>query len=152
MQSQQSTADTVGTQKVAHSRITIEQLNGGAKQSAHWLDGSTPLTQLGLLSLVMRTCFLIQNFHVGFVQGRRETPSEGRPSRAEVRYYGETEDGLFDARPHPELWATKTEQERFDQLQQLDPKRSRIDIAEQVLQEDWPTRLREDLFRQLEAI
>lgn len=152
LQAQQSPADTVGTQKVAHSRIPIEQLNGGAKASARWLDGSTPITQIGLLSLIMRTCFLMQNFHVGFVQGRRESPSDGRPSRAEVRYYNATEDGLFDARPCPELWATNTEQKRFKELLALNPERSRIDIAEQVLQEDWPKKLREDLLNKLAEI
>jgi hypothetical protein len=35
---------------------------------------------------------LVQNFRPGFVQGQEETPEEGRPSRAEVRYYGATED------------------------------------------------------------
>jgi hypothetical protein len=87
-QTQQSAEDTAGTQKVAHTRIPIEQLNGGAKGSARWLQKVIPITQISLLNLVMRTCFLMQNFHPGFVKGREYTPDEGRPSRAEVRFYG----------------------------------------------------------------
>lgn len=108
-QVQQAAEDTNETQKIGKTRIPVEQLNGGTKLSTHWLQGSVPITQISLLSLVMRASFLMQNFRPGYVQGCQTTPPEGRPSRVEVRYYGKTEDGLFDARPHYKLWALKSE-------------------------------------------
>jgi hypothetical protein len=112
-QTQQAAEDTAQTQKVGNTRIAIEQLNGATKAAARWLNGEVPISMLGILSLFMRTKFLMQNCRPGFVQGRVETPEEGRPSRAEVRYYDATEDGLFDAREFPELWATVSELKRW---------------------------------------
>jgi hypothetical protein len=150
-QTQQAAEDTAQTQKVGNTRIPIEQLNGATKAAARWLNGEVPISQLSLLSLVIRTTFLMQNFRPGFVQGREVTPEEGRPSRAEVRYYGATEDGLFDARENPELWATVSEMKRWGELRVQHPGKTPVEISELVLKEDIPERLRHELLEGLQG-
>jgi hypothetical protein len=124
-----------------NTRIPVEQLNGRSKASARHFDSEISILQLGLAVLLVRSIYLLQNFHPGFVQGRRETPEGGRPCRAEVRYYGATEDGLFDARPHYKLWATVTEQQRWEELQAQNRELSSTAISELVLNEDFPSKL-----------
>lgn len=61
-QTQQSAEDTALTQKIANTRIIIEQVNGGAKMSGQYFNGVVPVLQLGLALLLLRICFLMQNF------------------------------------------------------------------------------------------
>ncbi len=92
----------------------------------------------------------MQNFRPGYVQGRRKKASDktdGRPCRAEVRWYDATEDGLFDARPTPQLWATRSEMERWSELRRENesPSDTAISILVQVLKENIPERLRTEI-------
>jgi hypothetical protein len=65
----------------------VEQLNGAVQ---------IPILQLGLASIIFQTTFLLQNFKYGFTQGCSGS-CEGQPCKAEIHWYGATEDGLFDA-------------------------------------------------------
>ena len=121
-QTQQSKVDTALTQKVGKTRIPIEQANGQMKRSTRYFDGSIPLLQLGLANLIFRVSYLLQNFKVGFIQERHpnEAPSVGRPSKAEIRWYGATDDGLVDIRPDVVLWGTDKEIARWKELRALE--------------------------------
>ena len=70
---------------------------------------------------------------------------EGRPSRAEVRYHEATEDGLFDARPFPQLWVTTWELRQWPELRTAHPELSSTDISKRVLAEDIPSTLLQEL-------
>jgi len=57
----------------------------------------------------------MQNFRPGFIQGRKKMKQDdyvGRPCRPEDRWYDATEDGLFDARPTPNIWTNRSKMER----------------------------------------
>jgi hypothetical protein len=147
-QVQQSAADTALTQKVGNTRIAIEQLNGAAKAACNYLDHNVPILQLGLAPLIVKVVYLMQNFRPGWVQGRRKTDDDkllGRPCKAEVRWYGATEDGLFDARKFPWLWATQSELKRWKELRVERPLLDDISISELVLQENIPDHLRNEI-------
>jgi hypothetical protein len=62
-----------------------------------------------------------------------------------VRFDDETEDGLFDARPNAEYWASETEIKRWKELKATHPEKSDTEISELVLSEDIPKQLRKDL-------
>ncbi len=154
-QTQQSKEDVAHTQKVANSRIVIEQANGQMKNSASFFDKRIRLHQIGLADLVFRLSYLLQNFKVGFIQNRGDKKSaKGRPCKAEIRWYGGTDDGLIDVRPYVEMWGTKTELERWKILRDLpeNEKLSDTDISELVLQEDWPSKLRKEHTAKLSAL
>jgi len=156
-QTQQSAEDTALTQKIGNTRIVIEQVNGGAKATGGFFKGVIPILQLGLAPLLIRICFFMQNFSPAFIHGvtikdnvdveagvSYADAREGRPSRAEIRWYGGTDDGLLDVRGKPELWATKQEHQRFNDLRKANADATTdIEIGEMVLKEDWPTRLRQ---------
>ena len=157
LQTQQSVHDTGCTQKVGNSRIVVEQLNGQAKMSTRYFNGTIPILQLGLAPLILRVAIMLQNFKLAFIQGADspDTCDHLRPSRAEIRWYGGTDDGLIDIRDHPELWATETEKKRIQELKaeyECAGKRiSDTEIAEIVLAEDWPSKQRHELSRKLES-
>jgi len=151
-QVQQAAEDTVHTEKVGHTRIPIEQLNGASKAAFRYFRGSVPLLQLGLASLLFRVSYLMQNFKYGFTQGRSGGLDESRPCKAEVRWYSEMEEGLFDARPFSKLWATKTEERRWDELRQEHPHATDTAISEMVLAENIPARLRREHMAKLDAM
>jgi hypothetical protein len=138
-QTQMSAEDTALTQKIGNTRIVIEQVNGGAKMQGRYFNGVIPILQLSMAPLLLRVCYLMQNFRPGYIQGHSQEPKNGpRPSRAEVRYYGGTDDGLVDVRPHVHLWGTKKEIERFSALARMHPNKTKSDLAEMVLSENWP--------------
>jgi hypothetical protein len=160
-QTQQSVEDTALTQKIGNTRIVIENVNGGAKGQGRYFNGVIPVLQLGLAPLLMRVCFFMQNFRPVYIQGCRRdpdadaydydkeddeetesTPSE-RPCRGEVRWYGATDRGLIDVREHVHLWGCPKEIARFNELLKDDTMigKSRTELAEIVLAEDWPSKL-----------
>ena len=144
-QLQQNERDTANTQKTGNTRIVNEQLHGGAKRSSRYLQHELPLLQLPLVSLLVKVVFLFQNLHPGYVQGRARGTGEGRPCRAEVRYYGADEDGLFDARPYIDLWACETEKAKWRELRRQHPEKSTTEISDMVLDLDIPSQLRAEL-------
>jgi len=148
-QTQQSKADTALTQKVGKTRIPIEQANGQMKRSTRYFNGSIPLLQLGLANLIFRVSYLLQNFKVGFIQERHPDgpPAVGRPSKAEIRWYGATDEGLVDIRPDVAIWGTDKEIARWKELRNLEENNdlTNTDISEIVLAEDWPSKLRKEL-------
>jgi len=152
-QTQMSAEDTALTQKIGNTRIVIEQVNGGAKMQGRYFNGVIPITQLALAPLLLRVCFLMQNFRPSFIQGRckqgnngnasdNESETDSRPSRAEVCWYGGTDDGLEDVRGKVHLWGTKVEIRRFGELRKLHKNKDKSleDIGKMVLQENWPAR------------
>lgn len=147
-QVQQSKEDTALTQKVGKTRIVIEQVNGQAKRATSFFDRRIRIDQIGLADLIFRVGYLLQNFKVGFIQERDEVETpEGRPCKAEIRWYGGTDDGLVDVRPDVDLWGTEVEVSRWHELRGLseDEELSDAEISELVLNEDWPSKLREEL-------
>ena len=151
-QKQQSAADTAQTQKVGNTRIIIENVNGGVKMDMHYLNALIPCSQFGFISQIVRVGFLLQNFKKPIIQNRNpgsETGNhQGRPSRAEIRWYGATDEGLIDYRGSVGLWGLKCEKDRFAELQQMEAHKdkSEIDIGEMVLQERWDLKKREELY------
>jgi hypothetical protein len=146
-QVQQSATDTARTQKVGNTRIAVEQLNGGSKASCNFFNSNIKILQLGLAPIIVKVVFLMQNFRPGYVQGRRvrKDDQEGRPCRGEVRWYDATEDGLFDARGDPKLWATLSELKRWNELRVEQPNVTDETISDLVLAEDIPKKLLEQL-------
>ena len=153
-QAQQSKEDAALTQKVGKTRIPIEQANGQMKNAASFFDSRIRLSQIGLADLIFRSSYLMTNFKLGFIQERdvEEESAEGRPCKAEIRWFGATDEGLMDARPDVELWGLEAEIERWDELRNLPANKnlSDTDISELVLDEDWPAKLRKDLEAKLE--
>ena len=105
------------------------------------------MLQLGVDPLILRVCYLMQNFHLPFIQGRHlteewsdEGPDAKRlcPSRAEIRWYGGSDDGLVDVRGNVSMWGTNREIKRFEDLRSLDEHKDKsdIDIGEMVLEEN----------------
>jgi hypothetical protein len=150
-QVQQSPEDTHTTEKVGNTRIPVEQMNGAGKAAAGYLNSPVPILQLGLASMIFRTTFLLQNFKYGFTQGHSGS-CEGRPCKAEICWYGATEDGLFDARPQPKLWATRTELYRWKELRAKHHNLTDTEISELVLDENIPDRLRKEHIAKIRAM
>ena len=147
-QVQQLAEDTVHTEKVGNTRIPIEQLNGTSKAASRYFRGPVPILQLGLASKLFCISYLMQNFKYGVTQGRSGS-CENCPCKAEIRWYGNTEDGLFDACPFPKLWATNTELRCWNDLRLKYSHASDTDISEMVLSENIPDRLRKEHFEKL---
>lgn len=90
----------------------------------------------------------IANFKLPFIQ--EQTPDQsadattGRPCVAGIRFYGAMDDGLVDVRPDIELWGLEEEIKRWEQLYNLPEHatKSKLEISEMVLAEDWPSKLR----------
>ena len=148
-QTQQSKEDAALTQKVGKTRIPIEQANGQMKGATAFFDSKIRMSQIGLADLVFRSSYLMTNFKLGFIQERGdvEGPAEGRPCKAEIRWYGATDEGLVDVRPSIELWGLEVEIKRWNELRDLADNKdlSDTEISELVLAEEWPTRMRKDL-------
>ncbi|KAL7529985.1 hypothetical protein ACHAWF_003195 [Thalassiosira exigua] len=62
--------------------------------------------------LIFHSSFLLQNFKLAFIQGR--------PSVAEICWYGATDDGSIDVRSEPELWGLDPEFVRWHELCNLE--------------------------------
>ena len=153
-QQQQSKEDVAGTQKIGNTRIVIEQVNGGAKLPTQFFDRKIKILQIGLADKIFRSSFLLTNFKLGFIQGRvAPTDTNGkpvrqpaRPCKAEIRYFGARDEGLVDAREHPEWWATTPELKRWQELRtsEENDELTDVEISEKVLQEDWATKMRKE--------
>ncbi len=144
-QTQQSKEDSNHTQKVGKSRIVIEQANGQMKNATAWFDKNVKVNQIGLADLIFRSSYLLQNFKLGFIQGRNnQSNKERRPCKAEIRYYGGEDDGLIDVRPYVELWGNESEMKRWEELRSLSANEdlSDTEISELLLKEDLPSQLR----------
>ena len=145
-QKQQSKPDVGLTQKVGKSRIVIEQCNGQMKEATNFFDSKIKIQQLGLADRIFRSSFLLQNFKLPFIQERDERDDRakvGRPCKAEVQWYGSTDDGLVDVRPEVELWGIESEIVRWHELRNMDEhlELTNTDISEMVFEEDWPSKL-----------
>ena len=154
-QTQQSKEDAALTQKCGKTRIPIEQANGQMKRGTSFFDKRVRVSQIGLADLIFRSSYLLQNFKVGFIQERdgaeEVEAAEGRPCKAEIRWYDAADDGLCDVRPDVELWGMEAEVKRWTELRALPENRelSNTEISEAVLDEDWPSKLRGELREKL---
>lgn len=149
-QTQQSKEDVALTQKVGKTRIPVEQVNGQMKGSASFFDKKIRLDQIGLADLICRSSYLLQNFKRGFIQ-QHDGNIKQRPCKAEIRWHGGEDDGLFDVRPLVDLWGMESEINRWRELRHR-PEHSDLsdtEISEIVLNEDWPSRLRKHHIAQL---
>lgn len=79
---------------------------------------------------------------------------DGRPCKAEIRYYGATDDGLTDVRPDVELWGTNTEIRRWHELRRspANAGKSETAISEMVLNENIVSDLRLKHIAKLECM
>ena len=70
----------------------------------------------------------------------------GRPCKAEIRWYGATDDGLYDARLDVKLWGMEVKIEHWNKLpvrRLLANKNfSDTNTSDLVLSEDWPSKLK----------
>lgn len=115
------------------------------KNATAWFDKNVKVNQIGLADLIFRSSFLLQNFKLGFIQGRNnQSNKERRPCKAEIRYYGGEDDGLIDVRPYVELWGNESEMKRWEELRSLSANEdlSDTEISELLLKEDLPSQLR----------
>lgn len=153
-QQQQSKEDAALTQKVGKTRIAIEQANGQTKRGVRFFDRKIRIDQIGLADLIFRASYLLQNYKLGFIQGRSETAEAfDRPCKAEIRWHNGMDEGLVDIRAEVDMWGNETEVRRWFELRQLPSNQhlSNTDISELVLAEDWPTRLRKEHIARFEA-
>ncbi|KAL7534641.1 hypothetical protein ACHAXR_006013 [Thalassiosira sp. AJA248-18] len=149
-QVQQSTVDTSQTQKVGNTRIIVENVNGELKLGIHYLNVLIPCTQFGIISKVVRIGYLLQNFKKAIIQKRNpdETaPQRSRPCRAEIRWYGATDDGLVDVRGNVRLWGMKSEIELHNKLSQMEEHKTKTptEISEMVLAKNLHVTKRKEL-------
>ena len=143
-QTQQSSAETGLTQKVGKSRIVVEQSNGQMKRSNTYFDSRIKLLQVGLADRVLRAGYMLQNFKLAFIQERRGTTNNPRPCKAEIRWYGATDDGLVDVRPMVDFWGMDSEVDRWHELRSKAcyVNLSDTEISDMVLEEDWPSKMK----------
>ena len=142
-QKQQSAEDTALTQKIGKTRIPVEQANGGMKGRATFFDRRIRIDQVGIADLIFVSTYLMMNWKLPFIQGRNENNNEadGRPCKAQIRWYGGEDDGLVDVRPYVELWGIDSEIARWYELRKEYTHKSKLEISLMVLQEDIPGRI-----------
>ena len=164
-QIQQSTADTCQTQKIGNTRIIVENVNGEVKLDLRYLNVLIPCTHFDVISKVVRVGYLLQNFKKPIIQNTDlnsvlQNPNEdcdsndeddavpGRPSRAEVRWFGGSDDGLRDVRDNVRLWGLKCEVDRHAELSKMEchKDKSVVEISEIVLAELWDLKMRRKLY------
>jgi hypothetical protein len=77
-----------------------------------------------------------------------------KDGHAKLKFAGmeQTEDGLFDARSQPKLWAMQTELRRWKELRAKHKNLSDTEISELVLCENIPARLREEHIAKIHAM
>ena len=170
-QIQQSAADTCQTQKIGNTRILIENVNGEVKLDLRYLNVLIPCTHFDVISKVVRVGYLLQNFKRPIIQNNdlksifgkanedsnsdEEDPvAPGRPSRAEVRWFGGTDDGLRDVRDNVRLWGLKCEIERHAELSKMEchKDKSVVEISEIVLAERWDLKMRRQLYEDVRKL
>ena len=132
-QIQQSAADTCQTQKIGNTRILIENVNGEVKLDLRYLNALIPCVHFDVISKLVCVGYLLQNFKKSIVQNtdlkaifrkaneddesnNEAISAPGRPSRAEVCWYGGTDDGLRDVRGNVRLWGLQCEIDRHAEL------------------------------------
>ena len=96
-----------------------------------------PCLQFGIISQVVQVGYLLQNFKKSIIQNRLPDENQhldvGRPYRAEVRWYGATNDGLRDVRGNIRLWGLKSEIELHERMSAADEhnnNKTAIEISE----------------------
>jgi hypothetical protein len=152
-QVQQSTVDTSQTQKIGNTRIFVECVNGSFKLQIRYLNVLIPTLQFGLLSKIVRIGYLLQNFKKPLIHERGETNhpngNVGRPSRAEIRWYGGSDSGLRDVRDNVRLWGLQCEIDRHEELSKMDEHKDKAptQISEMVLNERWDLKMRKELYQ-----
>ncbi len=152
-QKQQSAVDTAQTQKICNTRIIIENVNGGVKTDFRYLNALIPCNQYGIISMIVRIGFLLQNFKPPIIQHINpddvSDTQEGRACRAEIRWHGATCPGLSDVRGSINLWGYKCEIERHKELSEMEEHKDKsvVEISEMVLNERWDLKMREELYR-----
>ena len=81
----------------------------------------------------------MQNFRPAVIRGQsttEETTDEGekkrksRPCRAEIRWYGATDEGLSDYRGDVHLWGNVDEVLRLHEMNRLHPTLTKIELGE----------------------
>ncbi len=155
---QQSVADTGQTQKCGNTCIVVENVNGEMKLQVRYLNVLIPCTQFGIISKVVRIGYLMKNFKKAIIQNRdpEETMNEGEKllSRAEIRWFGATDDGLHDVRGDVHLWGLQCEIERHAELSALPEHRDKtpVEISEIVLSERWDLKKRKELYRVVRGV
>ena len=150
-QVKQSSVDTSQTQKIGNTRIVVENVNGEMKLQIRMLNVLIPCNQFSIISQIIRIGYLLQNFKKPIVQriggkSKNKKSSKGRCCRGEVRWYGGKDDGLVDVRPNIRLWGMQSEINRHAELTELHPGKSALEISEMVLAEDWPLKIRKELY------
>ena len=70
-QIQQTEADTGQTQKMGNTRIVVENVNGSMKVQMRYLNVLIPCTQFGVISMIVRVGYLMQNFKKSMIQKRK---------------------------------------------------------------------------------
>jgi len=147
-QEQQSKEDVALTQKVGKTRIPVEQINGQMKCSTSFFDQKIHIDQVGIADLICRAGYMMQNFKLPFIQqcNADHDPPEGRPCKAEIRWYGALDDGLIDIRPHMEFWGCNSDVAHWHELidNAMYLALSDLDISAMVLDEEWPAKLRRE--------
>ena len=133
-QAQQSAEDSALIHKIGNTRMVIEQVNEQGKTENRYFRGATPISQLTLISHIMRICFCMANFKVPYVHGRREASTGRRPCRAANLYLGSSAGAwTFDARPQIKLWGSRAMQAIHAELSRRFPAVSATEVSEMVL-------------------
>ena len=75
-------------------------------------------------------------------------PVGGRPSRAEIRWYGATDAGLWDVRENVQLWGMDCEIERHDVLSAMEENKdkSRTEVSDMVVKQRWDLKRRKEIY------
>ena len=110
------------------------------------MDSKIKLQQLGLVDLIFRSTYLMQNFKLLFVQERLDSaPAAGLSCKAEVCWHSATYKGLVDVRPAVKLWGLDSKVKQWHELwsDEEHDDLTETDITEMVLVEDWPSKLRQ---------
>jgi len=85
--------------------------------------------------LICRSSYLLQNFKRGFIQ-QHDGETKERPCKAEIRWHGGEDDGLFDVRPLVDLWRTESEMNQWRELRKL-PEHAELSDTHQVEEEGY---------------
>ncbi len=100
--------------------------------------------------------YLLTNFRLPFIQERDDSTEfgGGRPYKAEIRWYGASDEGLIDIRGEIGLWGTQFEICRWNKLcnAPTNAESSDIDVSELVLMEDWSSKLRKEHTARLQIL
>ena len=104
------------------------------------------------MSKIARISYLLQNFRKAIVQNRDPSdanPDGGRPCRAEIRWYGATDEGLIDVRDDIRLWGLECEKQRMKELLEMNEykNKTKIELADIILSERWDLKMRRELYR-----